>query len=288
MTVSQLKRLTKGAFELEITIPKAEVQKTYAEVIDAFVKETEMPGFRKGAAPKELVEKSLDKAKVYEEVIQQLVPHFYLEAVKEQGLKPVLNPKVQLKSAKENEDWSFSALSCERPEIKIDGYKEEIKKITATEKIWIPGKGDPGKKEEPDKDKLLSKIMDQLLTAFPIEPADLLVEEEANHSLARLVDQTQQLGITVEQYLASTGKTAESIKADYAIAAKRNLQVEFLLDAIARDLKTDISDEEVSSVISAAATDPDSKKNLDTPGQRASIKSILIRRKVLDSILAIS
>lgn len=282
-----LKRLPKNAFELEISVPKPEIDKVYEEIIVESVKNTELPGFRKGSAPRDRVESSLDKAKIYEEVLQRIVPRFYLQAVKEHSLKPILNPRVQLKSAKEGEDWSFTATSCEAPDVKIEGYKEEVKKAVATDSLWVPGKGDPTKKEEPNKDQKLNLIIDHLLATFPIDPADMLIEEEANHSLARLIDQTQQLGITVEQYLASTGKTPEALKADYAVSAKRSLQVEFLLDAIGKDLNIEIPDKEVDEVIAASA-DQESKKSLDTPAQRSSIKAILGRRRVLDSLTSIS
>jgi FKBP-type peptidyl-prolyl cis-trans isomerase (trigger factor) len=285
--ISQLKRLPKGAFELAITVPQDIVKNTYEEVVNDAVKNAEIPGFRKGTAPRDRVEPGLDKKNIYEEIVKRLIPKFYVDAISEHKLRPILNPRVQLISAEENKDWTFTATSCEAPEVTLGDYKSEVKKTLASDNLWVPGKGDPTKKEGVDKDEKLNKIIDHLLNTIPIEPSDLLVEEETNHSLARLVDQTQSLGITVEQYLASTGKTAETLRAEYATAAKRNLQVEFLLNAIVKDLNVQTSQKEIDDLI-ASAPDEKSRENLNTPSQRASIAAIFARRRALDSLLSLA
>jgi FKBP-type peptidyl-prolyl cis-trans isomerase (trigger factor) len=281
---SELKKLDKATFQLTITIPWADVAKTYDQVITDAVKEAELPGFRKGAAPRDRVEPTLDKKKTYEETVQRSIPTAYVEAVRQHGLRPILNPRVELKSVKEGEDWVFIAMSCEAPEVKLGDYRAEVKKALATDSLWVPGKGDPTKKEEPDKDQKLNKIIDHLLSVIAIEPSDMLVEEESNHALARLVDQTQQLGITVEQYLASTNKTPEALRAEYAVSSKRNLQTEFLLNEISKDLKIQVADKEIDEVVNTAP-DQKSRESLNTPSQRAVISAIMARRHALDTLL---
>ena len=109
-----------------MTVPWADVQKEYKAGVDELVKHVEVKGFRKGKAPRDLAEKELDKNKVYEEVIKNLVPKLYAEAVKKHNIQPIITPDVTLSKAKENEDWEIKALTCEHPDVKITNYKKIV------------------------------------------------------------------------------------------------------------------------------------------------------------------
>jgi trigger factor len=103
------------------------------------------------------------------------------------------------------------------------------------------------------------------------------------HQLSELVDQTKKLGLTVEQYLASTNKTAESVKADFTDIATKNLSFEFSLEAIADAEKIAVTDEEVDKVFSSAKS-PEERKNLEN--QRYYLTSLIRRQKTLDKLMA--
>src|SRR5689334_24044498 len=120
---SAVQRLADGTVELTITIPWADVAKTYEAVVVEMVKKAELPGFRVGQAPRPLVEKNLDKTKVYEEALKTLIPDAYNAAVTQNNIRPIINPKIELKDATENKDWVFVAFTCERPEVTVGDYK---------------------------------------------------------------------------------------------------------------------------------------------------------------------
>ncbi|MBI2338602.1 trigger factor family protein, partial [Candidatus Daviesbacteria bacterium] len=135
-----LQKLDDGTIKLTITIPAPVVKKTQEEVVSELVKNAKLAGFRKGKAPKKLVEEKLDKQEVQEEVLKKLLPSAYLEAIKQHNLKPIINPKIHVQKVGVGADWIFEALTCEMPEVKLDGYKEAIAKLTAKSKIIVPGK----------------------------------------------------------------------------------------------------------------------------------------------------
>ena len=58
------KKPPKNTFILKVTIPSDEIGKIRDHVIDDLAKEVELPGFRKGTAPRSLAEKSLDESKI--------------------------------------------------------------------------------------------------------------------------------------------------------------------------------------------------------------------------------
>ena len=85
-----IKRLEDKTIELTLSIPWEDIKKTYDEVVEDFVKETELPGFRKGKAPRAAVEEKLDKNKVmlkwnyccYKNAINDAIKYFWKCGIK--------------------------------------------------------------------------------------------------------------------------------------------------------------------------------------------------------------
>jgi FKBP-type peptidyl-prolyl cis-trans isomerase (trigger factor) len=280
--VSALSRREDGTTELTINIPWARVKQAYDQIVDKAVKETAVNGFRRGKAPRHLVESKLDKNKVYEEIIKQVVPVIYTEAVKEHQLKPIVYPQIKVVSLAENKDWQIQAISCEQPVVELGNYPEEIRKETAASKIVVPGK-----KEEPEKEnQQLAKVFQVLLKTSRATIPKILLEGEVNRMLARLVDQTSRLGLTIEQYLSSTGKSTEQLRTEYTQQAEETLKLEFILQEIANREKITVSEAEVAKMI-AAAPDEASRQALQTPEQRAYLEQLLRKRQVIEKLLKI-
>jgi FKBP-type peptidyl-prolyl cis-trans isomerase (trigger factor) len=279
---STIQKSADGTVELTITVPWTDIQATYQIVVDESVANAEIAGFRKGKAPKAMVEENLDKSKVYEETIKRLVPKAYTEAVTEQKITPIMMPEINLKSAEEGKDWVLSAKTCERPEVKLGDYKRAIAdlKVSKAPKIIVPGKEDT---KDEQKGPTIDDVLTALMTAVSVSIPAILVEHEVTHQLSELVDQTKKLGLTVEQYLASTNKTAESVKADFTDIATKNLSFEFILEAIADAEKIAVTDEEVDKVFSSAKS-PEERKNLEN--QRYYLTSLIRRQKTLDKLMA--
>ena len=220
MSKSVVKLLPKQTAEIEITIPWSEIKDSFEKVFAEVSKDVEVPGFRKGKAPKNLLEKNINRSKIYEEVVRQVIPKAYQEAVTTNNLKPVTAPKIEVVKAKENEDWVVKATLALKPKIDLKNYKEKISQLKSGKaKIWTPGAA--AEKEKPTGPSL-DEIVNTLLEATDVELSDILIEEEANRLLAQLIDQTQKLGLTIEQYLIAKGKTSETLRAEYAQTAIKN------------------------------------------------------------------
>jgi len=280
--ISALNKQTDGTLELTITVPKKRVAAAYKKTLSQLVKETEVKGFRKGKAPLKKIEENIGKTKIYEEVLKSLIPEVYVEAVKEQKVKPIINPQISVISLEEGKDWQIKAVTCELPELKLGDYKGKVKKVLASEKIWVPGKDEEKKAEEKESERL-GKIFQLLLKTIETQIPELLIQEEVNRMLSRLVDQTGRLGLTVEQYLASIGKTSDQIRQEYRQQAEESLKLELILSAIADKEKVQVSDSEVQKMIDAAP-DEKAKKAMETPTQRAYIRQLLRKRKAIDKL----
>ena len=286
--MAKLTWLPKKTFELEFSIPWEDVKITYDKVLNSLVKEAKLEGFRQGKAPKTLVEKNIDKGKLYGEVINQLLPLSYTKLVAEHKLRPAVSPKITIISAEENKPWQFKAASCELPEVKLGDYAKICRGALAKDKLWTPDKGTAG----PTKDKELTQtqklnlISKALLEETKIELSDLLINDERDRLLSRLLDQIQKLGLTIDQYAASNNKTVTQIREEYALTAANTLKLELILQAIADDRKVKVADKEIDAMI-AAAGDEKLKKELNTPSQRAYIGSILRKRQAIDYLITL-
>lgn len=278
MTVA-VNKLQNGTIELTITVPWEDVKKTYDHVVEEFVAETELPGFRKGKAPKDLAIEKLDKSKIYDHVLRDLIPQVYSQAVKDENLTPIISPRIEVVNFAEEKPLQFKALLCEKPQVELGDYKTALAKLKVEPKIWVPGEKNPpaGGEEKPAKISI-DQILQAVLESAKVEVPDLLVEDEANRLLSRLIDQTQKLGMTVEQYLLAQGKTSEGLKAEYATQARQTLKLEFILDAIAEAQAIKVEDPEIEKIIEETK---DLKEKEALMSQKYYLAALLRKQKTL-------
>ncbi len=279
---SALNKLPDGTIELTINIPWKRVSQAYQKKLEELTKAITVKGFRKGKAPLNLVEKQLDKTAAYQEILKEVIPDLYVEAVKEHKIKPIANPQVSVLSLQEKKDWQIKAVTCELPEIKLGNYREAVKKSLASDKIWVPGKDKEQKKQEGESKKL-EQIFKALLEEIKFFLPEILVQDEVNKMLSRLLDQTKQLGLTVEQYLASTGKTAEQIKGEYQKQAEQTIKLELILSKIADEEKIKVSEAQVEKMIQAIP-EKESQESFKNQAQKAYIRQLLRKRQVIDNL----
>ena len=268
---SQLTRSEDSTITLKITVPWSEVKKTQEEVLVEMAKNADLPGFRKGKAPKKIVEENLDKTRVREEVLRHVLPKAYIDAVKEHNLKPIIDPKVHVKPLEDEKNWEFEAVTCEEPKVDLGDYKTKVKSVTAKSKIIVPGKESEGPK--------LDDVIKALLEAVSVKLPKILVDYETDKLLSQTLDEIKKLGLTLDQYLASTRKNAEMLRLDYEGKALNDLKLEFALRKVAEAEKITVGDGDLQKTIDKAKTEEE-KKNLTN--NKYLLASILRQQKTLD------
>src|ERR1035437_6154429 len=269
--ISAIQRQEDQTVTLTITIPWTEVKTAREAVVNDYSKQAQVPGFRKGKAPKKLVEDKIDEEKVKEEVLKKLLPQFYLQAINEHKVNPIIAPRIHVEKLEEGKDWQFMAVTCETPVIKLGEYKDNVKKITAKSKIIIPGKEQPGVS--------FDDITKELLLSTDIKVPSIIIEQEVERLLAQTLDEVKKLGLTLDQYLASTGRTAEDLRKEYEQKAQNDIKLEFILQKIAQEENITVEDKEVDEAIQQAKNEAE-KQNLQA--NRHLLASILKQQKTLD------
>ncbi len=120
---AKLDNKEKNTVEFTITVSKEE----FAQAVDAAfrknVKKITVPGFRKGKAPRKLIEKTYGEGVFYEEAVDALLPDAYEAAVKEMGIDPVDMPKIDIADIGKDKDLVIKGTVTVKPEVKLGKYK---------------------------------------------------------------------------------------------------------------------------------------------------------------------
>lgn len=123
---------TKNANEvkLEITVEAEKFNEAIKKVYFKSAKYFNIPGFRKGKAPIQIVEKYYGKEIFYEDAFNEVAEEALEEAVKEHNLEVVSRPDIEVTQIEKGKDLIFVATMQTKPEAKLGKYKGiEIKKI---------------------------------------------------------------------------------------------------------------------------------------------------------------
>jgi FKBP-type peptidyl-prolyl cis-trans isomerase (trigger factor) len=283
---STLAKEANGTIQITFIIPFENIKKAREEVINEIAKNVEIPGFRKGKAPVDKVSSSISQEALMEKTLGYILPKALGEAITEYKIRPATYPKFELIKAKENEDWEIRAITCELPEVSLGNYKVAVSGALRAEKIWTPGKGDPTKPASAEgaeaKIEKEQKIIKALLEIVKLIIPELLIKEEVDMRLSSLLSRIEKLGLSLDSYLASIGKTPESIRQEYSQQAKEAISLELILNKIAEEEKIKIEEKQIDEAIQAASADPKVAERLKTPEQRRVISLVLARRAALD------
>ncbi len=123
MTLKSSTQVETNRYELVVEIDGATFMKAVDAVYKRQVKSITLPGFRKGKAPRRLIEKQYGEGVFYEDAIKDLYPEAIVAASEEAGLV-IVKDKVDLDIEQADKDaLVFKAVITVEPEVKIEGYK---------------------------------------------------------------------------------------------------------------------------------------------------------------------
>lgn len=132
MSLKSSNQVETNRVQLEISVDGDTFKRAINDVYRKQVKNINIPGFRKGKAPRTVVEKMYGKEVFYEDAMQRIYPNALQGAADEAGLR-LINDKVDLDVTEVSEDgFTFTAVVTTYPDITVDGYKGvEIEPVSA-------------------------------------------------------------------------------------------------------------------------------------------------------------
>jgi len=166
---AKIKNISGCSRTLQIEVSSSELTEKFDQVYRDIGRAANVPGFRRGKAPRDLLELHYSE-KAKEEVLRRAIPEYYLKAVNEESLIPVAPPEVEEVQFK-SQTLCFSAKVDVRPEIKLKTYKNlRVKKrkikIGPQQVEEALGKLRQSKAKEPKNAQSQEKPLPELNDAF--------------------------------------------------------------------------------------------------------------------------
>ena len=112
---------SKGTLTFEIDVDT--INKGIDEAFIETRKKITVPGFRKGRVPRQIFNQMYGEESLYQDALNKVLPAAYSDAVKEAGIKPVDQPKIDIKSMEKGQPWTLTAEVAVEPEVKLGDYK---------------------------------------------------------------------------------------------------------------------------------------------------------------------
>lgn len=409
--------------KLEITVPAEEFDKAMHKSYLKNVKHINIQGFRKGKAPRGLIEKAYGEVIFYDDAADFIMQDTYPAALDQENVEPVDRPEVEIKEIGSGKDFVYTATVTVKPvpelgkykgvkvkkveyavtdedvdneinnmkeraarfvdvtdapaadgdvavidfegfvdDVAFEGGKGENHNLTLGSGQFIPGfeeqivgknigdefdvnvtfpeeyhakdlAGKPAvfkvklnglkKKEYPELDDEFAKdvsefdtfeqlkeetkkklletaehraqheqedaVLEAALKTMKVEIPEVMVDNQVEQYLedAKYKIQAQMPGITFEQYLQFTGGSVEDFKNSVRDQAKKDVEINLLIDAIAKAEAIEVSDEEAEAEVNKLAEqykmEVEKIKSILSMDQ---IKSNLVPRKVIDLLIA--
>lgn len=129
-----LEKLEQNFVMLEVTVEPKEIEEALAESYKIVVNKVNLPGFRKGHIPRQILEAQYGKTVLYEDALDYIVTKGYYKGVEHFNLEPIDQPKLDIKEAfEEGKTFIFKAKIEVLPEVKLGQYKGlKVEKVKAT------------------------------------------------------------------------------------------------------------------------------------------------------------
>lgn len=114
-------RIPEAQIVLEVELDDERVAKSLNQAARRLSQRYRIPGFRKGKAPRVIVEQTLGAEAVFEEAMERMIPNAYEQAIKDEGIEPIGPPEVD---NIDRDPFRFRARVPIAPEIDLGSYRE--------------------------------------------------------------------------------------------------------------------------------------------------------------------
>ncbi len=118
----KMEKIEKNVVTLEIEVEPEKTAKGWEQAFLKVSKTVSIPGFRKGKAPRTIIERHVGKDYINEEALNLIVPEAYMDAVKENGIEPIDKPRFEVVQIEEGKPVIFKATVEVKPEVELGQY----------------------------------------------------------------------------------------------------------------------------------------------------------------------
>ncbi|MBV8160102.1 MAG: trigger factor [Acidimicrobiia bacterium] len=109
--------------KVSVEIDEAEFDKAIDAAFRKIARQTRIPGFRPGKAPRRILEARLGADVAREEALRDSLPDYYIQALEDQDVDAIAAPEIEITSGQESGPVQFEAVVEVRPQVSIAGYQ---------------------------------------------------------------------------------------------------------------------------------------------------------------------
>lgn len=195
MLKTSVERLEGTTVKLTVTVPAADVDAAIAEAYSRVGKKLRIPGFRKGHAPRPVVDNYVGREHVLAEATEAVLNDYYAKAVDAEGLRPVQSPETEaLETVQQGEEFTFEAEVVTRPEFVLESADD----IT----VEVP----PRAVSDAELEAQIDELRERFASLEPVEDRGIGADDFALISFVGFVDGETYEGNEVDKYLYEMGR----------------------------------------------------------------------------------
>ncbi|ERS59673.1 MULTISPECIES: trigger factor [Corynebacterium] len=117
-------KLSDTRVKLTVNVPFAELDQEIDQAYAAIAQQVSIPGFRKGKAPRQLIDARFGRGPILEQVVNDMLPSRYEQAVQSEDLKVIGQPDVDISKIEDKDFVEFTAEVDVRPEFEVPNFSE--------------------------------------------------------------------------------------------------------------------------------------------------------------------
>ena len=121
---SSVEKLSATRTKLTIEVPFEELKPEFDKAYATLAQQVNMPGFRKGKVPAKILEARLGRGVVLDQVINEMLPSRYSQAVEENDVKALGQPEIEISELEDGKHITFTAEVDVRPEIEVPDFSK--------------------------------------------------------------------------------------------------------------------------------------------------------------------
>jgi len=123
MSITSTQKKDANIVEMEIAVSAEDLKEATLVVYKRKAKSLNVPGFRKGKAPKSVIERMYGESIFMEDAINDLYPKAFGKAIEESEIEPVDRPDIEILSVDKEKGFTFKATVTVKPQIQVGAYK---------------------------------------------------------------------------------------------------------------------------------------------------------------------
>lgn len=274
-----------GSMQITFIIPFDDIKKAKDEAAVEIGKDTEIPGFRKGNAPLEKLLAHIPQSKLFETALSKILPKLFSSVIENENIKPIAFPKFELIKTEEGKDWEIVAKTAELVDFELGDYKQIAIDSFSGNKIWKPGDSKEAQKPMSLEEKEQA-VINALIQNIKVKVPSILIDEEVEARLSRLLSQIDKLGLTLDSYLSSIGKKIEDIRLEYKKIAEDTIALDLILIAIAQKENIKVEEKDVDEALKASFAKTELDPQVNTQQNRKLVENILFKRFALQKLIS--